>query len=145
MWRISKHTRSSVYCLQCGAGSQSTKSVRCFRSHVPVNLIFHLLQTFIQHQILLDDTEDADVLRHLLPSIHFIQAELDKGRGVLVHCHGGISEPGTFLEFLLGQFDIIETGRSATIVASYLMYTRNIDTEAALEMIRKVRPNIECV
>lgn len=81
-------------------------------------------ETFIRHQILLDDTEDADVLRHLLPSIHFIQAEMSKGRGVLVHCHGGIS-------------------RSATIVAAYLMYTLNLDPEAALEMIRKVRPNIE--
>ena len=37
------------------------------------------------------------------------------------------------------------TGRSATIVAAYLMYTRNLDTEAALDMIRAVRPNIECV
>ena len=40
---------------------------------------------------MLDDTEDADVLTHLLPSIGFIQAELDKGRGVLVHCMAGIS------------------------------------------------------
>ncbi|KAF9467838.1 hypothetical protein BDZ94DRAFT_1155524 [Collybia nuda] len=81
-------------------------------------------ETFIRHQILLDDTEDADILRHLLPSIHFIQAELDKGRGVLVHCHAGIS-------------------RSATIVAAYLMYSRNMDTESALEEIRNVRPNVE--
>ena len=48
-------------------------------------------QTFIRHQIQLDDTEDADVMTHFLPSIHFIQAELDKGRGVLVHCHAGVS------------------------------------------------------
>ena len=48
-------------------------------------------KTFIRHQIMLDDTEDADVLTHLLPSIHFIQAELDKGRGVLVHCMAGVS------------------------------------------------------
>lgn len=81
-------------------------------------------ETFIRHQVLLDDTEDADVLRHLLPSIHFIQAELEKGRGVLVHCHAGIS-------------------RSSTIVAAYLMYSKNLDTEAALEMIKNVRPNIE--
>ncbi|KAF8636906.1 hypothetical protein AX17_003157 [Amanita inopinata Kibby_2008] len=81
-------------------------------------------ETFIRHQISLDDTEDADVLVHLLPSIHFIQAELDKGRGVLVHCQAGIS-------------------RSATIVAAYIMYTQNSDTESALKLIRKARPNIE--
>jgi dual specificity phosphatase 12 len=50
-------------------------------------------ETFIQHQILLDDTDDADILVHLLPSIAFIQAELDKGRGVLVHCQAGSSAP----------------------------------------------------
>ncbi|KAF8635395.1 hypothetical protein AX15_000395 [Amanita polypyramis BW_CC] len=81
-------------------------------------------ETFIRHQILLDDTEDADVLVHLLPSIHFIEAELGKGRGVLVHCQAGIS-------------------RSATIVAAYLMYSRDLDTNAALELIKKARPNIE--
>ncbi|GLB42290.1 putative dual specificity phosphatase, catalytic domain [Lyophyllum shimeji] len=81
-------------------------------------------ETFIQHQVLLDDTEHEDILRHLLPSIHFIQAELDKGRGVLVHCQAGVS-------------------RSATVVAAYLMYSKNLDTEAALEMIRNVRPHIE--
>jgi len=55
---------------------------------LPTNSVF---QTFIRHQILIDDTEDADILSHLLPSIHFIQAELDKGRGVLVHCQAGVS------------------------------------------------------
>ncbi|KAM6503317.1 hypothetical protein JOM56_000260 [Amanita muscaria] len=81
-------------------------------------------ETFIRHQILLDDSEDEDVLVHLLPSIHFIQEELDKGRGVLVHCQAGIS-------------------RSSTIVAAYLMHSRDLDTNSALELIRKVRPNVE--
>ncbi|KAF5357003.1 hypothetical protein D9756_006485 [Leucocoprinus leucothites] len=81
-------------------------------------------ETFIRHQILIDDTEDADILSHLLPSIHFIQAELDKGRGVLVHCQAGVS-------------------RSATIVAAYLMYRQNLDPEGALELIRKARPYID--
>lgn len=61
-----------------------------------------------------------------------------------MHCHGGISELRIFLEFLPDCLMLIETGRSATIVAAYLMYTRNLDTESALEMIRTVRPNIEC-
>lgn len=50
---------------------------------------------------MLDDTEDADVLPHLLPSISFIQAELDKGRGVIVHCLAGVSAcSGSFDVFL---------------------------------------------
>ncbi|KAK7441037.1 tyrosine protein phosphatase yvh1 [Stygiomarasmius scandens] len=81
-------------------------------------------ETFIKHQILLDDTEEEDVLVHLMPAISFIQAELDKGRGVLVHCHAGVS-------------------RSATIVAAYLMYSRRIDPEEALNMIRDLRPEVD--
>ncbi|EPQ52031.1 hypothetical protein GLOTRDRAFT_80177 [Gloeophyllum trabeum ATCC 11539] len=77
--------------------------------------------TFIRHQINLDDEEDADVLSHLVPAVSFIQAELDKGRGVLIHCQAGMS-------------------RSATIAAAYLMYARNMDPASALEHIRKVRP-----
>ncbi|KAJ6472654.1 hypothetical protein DFH09DRAFT_1057900 [Mycena vulgaris] len=81
-------------------------------------------ETFIRHQILLDDTEEADILVHFVPAITFIQAELDKGRGVLVHCQAGMS-------------------RSVTIVAAYLMYTENIDPPTALDIIRKARPNVE--
>ncbi|KAF8155595.1 hypothetical protein B0H34DRAFT_659598 [Crassisporium funariophilum] len=81
-------------------------------------------ETFIRHQIQLDDTEDADILMHFLPSIQFIQAELAKGRGVLVHCQAGIS-------------------RSSTIVAAYLMYSKQLDPETALELLRKARPSIE--
>lgn len=81
-------------------------------------------ETFIRHQILLDDTAEADILAHFLPSITFIQTELDKGRGVLVHCQAGMS-------------------RSATIIAAYLMHSQNLDPEAALALIRKSRPNID--
>ncbi|KAJ6558000.1 hypothetical protein B0H19DRAFT_125381 [Mycena capillaripes] len=81
-------------------------------------------ETFIRHQILIDDTEEQDVLVHFIPAITFIQAELDKGRGVLVHCQAGMS-------------------RSVTIVAAYLMYTKNIDTQSALEIIRQARPHID--
>ncbi|EPS99548.1 hypothetical protein FOMPIDRAFT_1050581 [Fomitopsis schrenkii] len=81
-------------------------------------------RTFTKLQINLDDTDDADVLSHLVAAIQFIEAELEKGRGVLVHCVAGLS-------------------RSATIVAAYLMYVQHVDYEAALELIRKVRPNVQ--
>ncbi|KAH7886986.1 hypothetical protein F5I97DRAFT_1936558 [Phlebopus sp. FC_14] len=80
--------------------------------------------TFNKYQINLDDSTDEDVLVHFLPTISFIQRELDKGRGVLVHCQAGIS-------------------RSATIVAAYLMHSRKLDVSTALDMIKKVRPYIE--
>ncbi|KAF8137555.1 hypothetical protein EV363DRAFT_1318315 [Boletus edulis] len=80
--------------------------------------------TFNKYQINIDDSADEDVLVHFLPSISFIQMELDKGRGVLVHCQAGLS-------------------RSATIVAAYLMYTRKLDPSAALDMIKALRPHTE--
>ncbi|KAH9072875.1 hypothetical protein EDB83DRAFT_2505252 [Lactarius deliciosus] len=80
-------------------------------------------ETFIRHQIPLDDVAETDVLQHLIPAITFIQAELDKDRGVLVHCQAGAS-------------------RSATVAAAYVMYSQNIDASAAIDLIRKVRPYI---
>ena len=95
---------------------------------------------------MLDDTEDADVLPHLLPSISFIQAELDKGRGVIVHCLAGVSALGILV--LLMCFWNLTTpvpGRSTTIVAAYLMYSKKLDPQSALELIRKARPIAEYV
>ncbi|KAI1784869.1 hypothetical protein LXA43DRAFT_1066409 [Ganoderma leucocontextum] len=81
-------------------------------------------ETFIRHQINLDDTEDSDILQHFVPSIAFIEAELDKGWGVLVHCQAGMS-------------------RSVAIITAYLMVTQALDTEGALEVIRKARPDVQ--
>ncbi|PPR00800.1 hypothetical protein CVT24_000732 [Panaeolus cyanescens] len=81
-------------------------------------------ETFVRHQIMVDDSESTDILTHFIPSIRFIQSELEKGRGVLVHCQAGIS-------------------RSATIVAAFLMYTQNIEPQAALDLIRNARPIID--
>lgn len=52
-------------------------------------------QTFVRHQINIDDTNSSDILQHFVPAITFIQAELDKGYGVLVHCQAGMSESGS--------------------------------------------------
>ncbi|KAG9313375.1 hypothetical protein JVU11DRAFT_5692 [Chiua virens] len=92
--------------------------VTAMRGKVTINA------TFNKCQINIDDSADEDVLVHFLPSISFIQKELDKGRSVLVHCQAGLS-------------------RSATIVAAYLMYTRKLDAAAALDMIRAVRPHTD--
>ncbi|KAG1823341.1 protein-tyrosine phosphatase-like protein [Suillus subaureus] len=87
------------------------------RGKVTIHAIFN------RYQVNVDDSANEDVLVHFLPSISFIQNELDKGRGVLVHCMAGIS-------------------RSATIVAAYLMYSLKLDPESAVDMIRTVRPSL---
>ncbi|KAF6745438.1 dual specificity protein phosphatase 12 [Ephemerocybe angulata] len=97
------------------------KGIRSVLSAMRGRVTVH--ETFIRHQISLDDDPDADILVHFPPSIAFIGSELAKGRGVLVHCQAGIS-------------------RSATIVAAYLMKTRNLNPQAALKMVRDTRPII---
>ncbi|KAF8583306.1 hypothetical protein K439DRAFT_1412331 [Ramaria rubella] len=79
---------------------------------------------FARYQVLLDDTDEADALVHFPACIEWIDSQIKKGRGVLVHCQAGMS-------------------RSATIVAAYIMYTQSIDTQAALDLIRKARPVIQ--
>ncbi|KAI0630993.1 hypothetical protein C8Q77DRAFT_1130528 [Trametes polyzona] len=81
-------------------------------------------ETFIRHQINIDDTNTSDILQHFVPAITFIQAELDNGHGVLVHCQAGMS-------------------RSVSIVAAYLMVSQGLDPEGALDAIRKVRPDVQ--
>ncbi|KLO05685.1 hypothetical protein SCHPADRAFT_839052 [Schizopora paradoxa] len=94
-------------------------NIRCVLSTMRGSVKIH--ETFIHRQVQLDDTTDADALALFPQCIEFIEKELEKGHGVLVHCHAGLS-------------------RSATIVAAYLMYANQIDAATALERLRKVRP-----
>lgn len=50
-----------------------------------------LMQGFRHAHVDLDDTEVADALALFPQCIDFVEGELAKGRGVLVHCHLGMS------------------------------------------------------
>ncbi|KAI0032407.1 hypothetical protein K488DRAFT_78503 [Vararia minispora EC-137] len=108
----------------------STKDLDSLRAHNIHSILsamrgkIAIHETFLRHQILLDDTEDADILQHLVPAITFIDAELRKGRGVLVHCQAGMS-------------------RSAAVAAAYVMYHKNVDAQTALAIIREARPSAQ--
>ena len=39
----------------------------------------------------------------------------------------------------------VDKGRSATIVAAYLMYAKGLDPTTELDLIRAARPYVECV
>eukprot|EP00755_Sulcionema_specki_P036056 Sspe_Gene.106195::Locus_83443_Transcript_1_1_Confidence_1.000_Length_802::g.106195::m.106195 len=69
------------------------------------------------------DSAKADFLRHTEPCHEFIEKGRELG-GVVVHCHQGKS-------------------RSVTVVASYLMKTQGITLEAAMDLIRKQRPQAD--
>jgi len=89
--------------------------------------------------------EDADVLKHLIPAITFIQAEVDKGRDILIHCQAGTSGClHAYLSIYL-SCNFCVAGRSATVAAAYVMYSQNVDPSAAIDLIRKVRPSIKYV
>ncbi|KAJ3501079.1 hypothetical protein NMY22_g19046 [Coprinellus aureogranulatus] len=112
-------------------------------------------ETFIRHQVALDDMEDEDILVHMSPCIKFIEKELAKGHGVLVHCQAGVS---TFLSLsCLLRFLLLPntqrtsadhllpspTGRSATIITAYLMSTRRLSPSAALSLVRTKRAFVD--
>ncbi|TFK33194.1 protein-tyrosine phosphatase-like protein [Crucibulum laeve] len=73
--------------------------------------------------ISVDDTEYDDLLIHLPKACSFIEGALQCGGRVLVHCVMGIS-------------------RSATVVAAYLMKSRNMDAATAIRYIKKRRPQV---
>ena len=89
----------------------------------------------------MDDTDEEDILKHLVSAITFIQEELDKGHGVLVHCMAGISE--SHLAYIASGLLSGAKGRSVAIVAAYLMYARELSPTEALDLVRKARPAAE--
>ncbi|KAJ5673883.1 hypothetical protein N7462_009322 [Penicillium macrosclerotiorum] len=85
--------------------------------------------TFAPYQHLaidVDDVDDDNLLEHLPTAVKFIQAGLDGGGGVLVHCAMGKS-------------------RSATVCIAYLLHQQPgaLTPQSALEILRQSRPLCE--
>ncbi|KAI5479904.1 hypothetical protein MNV49_002462 [Pseudohyphozyma bogoriensis] len=76
------------------------------------------------HRILIDDSASTNIIAHFAGSNDFIGDALAKGEGVLVHCQAGVS-------------------RSTTLVAAFLMAELDLDVESAVEMVRRVRSQVE--
>ncbi|EIM88628.1 phosphatases II [Stereum hirsutum FP-91666 SS1] len=70
------------------------------------------------------DTEYDDLLIHLPNACQFIQAALDEGGKVLVHCVMGVS-------------------RSATVICAFLMQSRHMSVHEALCYLRQRRPRVQ--
>ncbi|KAI9330616.1 protein-tyrosine phosphatase-like protein [Obelidium mucronatum] len=73
------------------------------------------------HLIPIDDDVDENILEFLDDGVAFLEAAVAAGQDILVHCVAGVS-------------------RSATLVAAYLMKTRDLDVEGAVALIREGRP-----
>ncbi|KAF3907962.1 hypothetical protein ABW21_db0207717 [Orbilia brochopaga] len=70
-----------------------------------------------------DDDDDENLIEHFATTNEFIDTAVNSGGSVLVHCAMGIS-------------------RSATISAAYLIFKKQVPSEAALDIIRETRPII---
>ena len=71
-----------------------------------------------------DDTSSTNIILHFPASTQFIRDALARNEGVLVHCQAGVS-------------------RSTTLVAAFLMAELDLDVERAVEIVRKVRSQVE--
>lgn len=76
------------------------------------------------YQLHEDDTAQTNLIQHFPKCIQFIQQVREAKGEVLIHCQAGVS-------------------RSATVAAAYLVWSRGMTVEAAVEQIRAVRPGIE--
>ncbi|KAF8432956.1 protein-tyrosine phosphatase-like protein [Boletus edulis BED1] len=94
--------------------------------------ITHLLSVCIEHTfdpqpntmvVPVQDSEYEDLLIHLPGACLFIETALSHGGKVLVHCVMGIS-------------------RSATVICAYLMVSQRLSVSAAIQYVRKSRPEI---
>ncbi|MCS7102695.1 MAG: dual specificity protein phosphatase family protein [Candidatus Korarchaeum sp.] len=64
----------------------------------------------------------APGLREMIDLLTWISSRASKGNSVAVHCFAGI-------------------GRAGTVAAAYLVFTRNMTPQAALDYVRRLRPN----
>ncbi|RDD53311.1 MAG: protein tyrosine phosphatase [Candidatus Korarchaeota archaeon NZ13-K] len=65
---------------------------------------------------------DAPDLREMLDLLSWISSRATRGRPVAVHCFAGV-------------------GRAGTVAAAYLIFTRGMTPQAALDYVRRIRPN----
>ncbi|KIJ69673.1 hypothetical protein HYDPIDRAFT_104261 [Hydnomerulius pinastri MD-312] len=94
--------------------------------------ITHVLSVCTEHAfdpqpnaltIAVQDSEYEDLLIHLPVACKFIQSALEHSGKVLVHCVMGIS-------------------RSTTVVCAYLMMSQRLSASAAIQYVRKRRPQV---
>lgn len=94
-------------------------------SHI-LSLLDRSLPISIQNQftckfVKVFDVPDEDLLSHFEDCLRFIDEGRDNGTGVLVHCQVGCS-------------------RSATIVIAWMMRTKKLSLENALDLVTESRP-----
>ncbi|KAI8986412.1 dual specificity phosphatase [Pilobolus umbonatus] len=70
--------------------------------------------------IYINDTEDSNIIQYFDESNKFIQEANKAGGRILIHCQAGVS-------------------RSATLLASCIMKSKNVDRDTALNIIKKKR------
>ncbi|KAG0054623.1 dual specificity phosphatase 12 [Gryganskiella cystojenkinii] len=75
---------------------------------------------FMYKIIAVPDMDETNLIKHFPDTFTFIQQALDKGGKVLVHCMAGAS-------------------RSVTVVCAYLMKTKGMTADEALETVKKLR------
>ncbi|KUH34727.1 protein tyrosine phosphatase [Thermococcus celericrescens] len=63
----------------------------------------------------------APSLSQLLEILHWIEARVEEGKKVLIHCMGGL-------------------GRSGTVAVAWVMYSKGLPMREALKMVRRIRP-----
>lgn len=79
---------------------------------------------FVLKLIVINDWADTNLIEHLPEARDFIKSSLEASDGgVLVHCRKGVS-------------------RSGSVMIAHVMQTLNLDCEAALAHVQKIRPKV---
>ncbi|OGE50306.1 hypothetical protein PENARI_c017G11056 [Penicillium arizonense] len=114
-----------IFCLKNKA-AMSRADISHVLSVLRLNPSEETFEGYEHYSIGVDDTDDDNLLEHFPAAIKFIQAGLDTGGGVLVHCAMGKS-------------------RSATICIAYLLHRQPgaLTPQSALALVRETRPLCE--
>jgi len=121
---VSEIVKDQLYIGNLSAGLSVEQRNRLSITHI-VSVCPDYLSTGPRHlTIPVQDSELDNLLIHFPDACRFIQNALEHGGRILIHCVMGIS-------------------RSTTVLAAYLMKSRNMTASDAIKFIKQVRPQAQ--
>ncbi|NJE60276.1 dual specificity protein phosphatase family protein [Thermococcus sp. 21S7] len=128
MWRSAKFIDDNVAFSRMPTGSEIDEVAETFGAVVVLVEEFELPYSLDEWQkrgveVFHSPVRDfsAPALEQLLEILRWIEARVEEGKRVLIHCMGGL-------------------GRSGTVAVGWVMYSEGIPLRDALRRVRRVRP-----
>jgi len=104
-----------------------------------------LFEGFEHLVIEVDDVEGENLIEHFATTNAFVEKAVANGGAVLIHWYVGVCALCVSARLLndVSLLSAMGKSRSATVLAAYLMKSRQLEAKEAVQLIRQYRPFVE--